>query len=389
LQLETRNSKLETLIFGGGVAGLWLLDELHRTGYAALLLERFALGQGQTVASQGIIHGGLKYTLKGRLTGSAQAIADAPGVWRDCLEGRRTPDLTHTAVRAEYCHLWRTGSLRSIAGAIGAKKGLRIAPRKIGRDERPPVLRDCPGDVLRLDEQVIDPVSMLRDLAGRHQPRLARYETVAFDGLRVIVDGLTLEPRTIILTAGEGNALLREQLGLDPHAMQRRPLHMAMVRGENLPILHGHCADGMATRVTITTAGTPGGFVWQLGGQLAERGVAMPPEELIRFAKHELEAVLPGFDASGGGVQWATYRVDRAEAKTPGLLRPEEVTALKEGHVVTAWPTKLAMAPHLARKIMAMLPPPSGQNALAWPDAMPRPNVAPPPWETCTWTDAP
>ena len=105
--------KLETLIIGGGIAGLWLLDELHRAGRTALLLERHQLGHGQTAASQGIIHGGLKYTLHGRFTGSAAAIRDAPQLWRDCLEGRRSPDLTHTAVRAQFCHLWRTGSLRS------------------------------------------------------------------------------------------------------------------------------------------------------------------------------------------------------------------------------------------------------------------------------------
>ena len=62
-----RESRVDVLIFGGGGAGLWLLDELHRAGHRVMLAECDALGAGQTVASQGIIHGGLKYTLPGAM----------------------------------------------------------------------------------------------------------------------------------------------------------------------------------------------------------------------------------------------------------------------------------------------------------------------------------
>ena len=56
---------LDVLIFGGGGAGLWLLDDLAARGYRVLLAEAGDLGAGQTIASQGIIHGGLKYALRG------------------------------------------------------------------------------------------------------------------------------------------------------------------------------------------------------------------------------------------------------------------------------------------------------------------------------------
>ena len=86
--------RLDVVIFGGGSAGLWLLDELRRGGYGALLLEAGRLGSGQTVASQGIIHGGLKYSLGGLLTPSASAVRDMPTMWRRCLAGERAPDLS-------------------------------------------------------------------------------------------------------------------------------------------------------------------------------------------------------------------------------------------------------------------------------------------------------
>ena len=52
--------QLDVLIFGGGAAGLWCLDRFRRAGYHAILLEAKALGRGQTIQAQGIIHGGGK-----------------------------------------------------------------------------------------------------------------------------------------------------------------------------------------------------------------------------------------------------------------------------------------------------------------------------------------
>ena len=44
--------QLDVVIFGGGIAGLWALDELTDRGYRAALLEAGKLGQGQTTAAQ-------------------------------------------------------------------------------------------------------------------------------------------------------------------------------------------------------------------------------------------------------------------------------------------------------------------------------------------------
>ena len=58
----------DIVILGGGIAGLWLLNRLRTAGYSTVLFERGALGQGQSIASQGMIHGGMKYALGGALT---------------------------------------------------------------------------------------------------------------------------------------------------------------------------------------------------------------------------------------------------------------------------------------------------------------------------------
>lgn len=388
--------RLDAVIFGGGAAGLWLLDRLSRQGCHVVLLEARALGSGQTIASQGIIHGGLKYTLQGLLTPAAKSVRGMPAVWRNALLGRCPPNLTHTHVRSECCHLWQTESLSSRAGMIGARLGLRVSPEVLAADERPEVLAAAPGVVARLAEQVISPESFLADLARQYHDRLLlvdveqglEFELGSPGEIEAIhlrepggVRQLRLHPSQVVFAAGAGNARLRRLAGLDDLVMQRRPLQMVLARGP-LPALNGHCIDGARTRVTITTdVDAQGRRVWQIGGQVAEDGVALSPQALTEHAQRELLAVLPGLSLDG--VEWSTYAVDRAEGATANGARPEGVQVLCAGNVTTGWPTKLALAPVLADEIALRIAAEASSSAFdptpfaAWP----RPPVAQPPWE--------
>ena len=393
--------QLDAVIFGGGAAGLWLLDELVRRGRGCLLLEADRLGAGQTVASQGIIHGGLKYSLAGpAAAASARPLRTMPELWRDCLAGRRQPDLRGVRFRGEACYLWRSRSLAGRLGLLAARLGLDVTPTRLDPLERPAILADCSGPVARLDEPVIDPVGMLDLFARRHRDRLllidrnrVEFDTSGPGHVRTIRLGhpfdrlpggdLLLEPRRVIFTAGAGNDSLRRLAALDHLAMQRRPLHMVLVRGD-LPPLCGHQVDGARTRVTITAdVDAAGRTVWQLGGQIAEAGVERDERSLLRHAAAELAEILPGLDQAG--LEWATHRVDRAEASTGRGRRPHAETVLAEGNTLTAWPTKLALVPVLADRLVEAIEqagPPIADPAIPGPAAWPRPSVASPPWET-------
>ncbi len=390
---------LDALILGGGIAGLWILDALTQRGMSAVVVEPFELGAGQTLWSQGIIHGGTKYSLSGLLSGSAEAIRDMPARWRDCLAGRGRPDLSTAHVRSDHCYLWQTTGMRSALGMLGARIGLRTAPHAIPEADRPQVLRDCPGTVARLDEQVVDPASVLAALAGAHPGRILKVDSpesievqtspggggdIGAVVLRRPGSGETrvIRPRVLILAAGAGNESWRIRLGLPAQRSQSRPLHMVLLRGpgDALPRLFGHCIDGARTRVTITSAeDSRGRTIWQIGGEVAEAGIKFTPEALIAHARRELAAVLPGLRTES--CEWSAYLAPRAEAATPNGRRPEDAVAIREGDVITAWPTKLALAPRLAETVAEMLAndkpigPPSG--FLEWP----APEVAPPPWE--------
>lgn len=395
---------IDVVILGGGAAGLWLLDDLRRAGFAAVLLESDALGAGQTVASQGIIHGGLKYTLDGLLSASATSIREMPTIWRRCLAGELNPDLSGTRLRAEFCYLWRTTTLSSKIGMLGARAGLRVGPSMLPADARPAALAGCPGVVARLDEQVIEPASFIETLARRHRDVLLRIDVSSGFELETDAPGrvtcirlinpsdgepLDLVPRHVVLTAGTGNETLMEQVRLPRVRAQRRPLHMVLVRGE-LPELCGHCVDGMHTRATITSAKEmTGGCVWQVGGQIAEDGVELEPTDLVRHARRELADILPS--VSLDGCAWSTYRVDRAEPSVRGRRRPSAQWAAMHGNVVVGWPTKLALVPRLAAQIRDLLPnePAIGHVDPATLEKWLRPRVAVPPWEeTRSWFSA-
>jgi glycerol-3-phosphate dehydrogenase len=401
---EKPTMRLDAVIFGGGAAGLWLLDRLSRDGHHVVLLEAQALGSGQTIASQGIIHGGMKYSLTGLLTRSAISIREMPGVWRDALLGRTTPNLTRTRLRSECCYLWQTDSLSSRVGMLGARIGLQVKSETIEAEERPAALAGVFGTVARLPEQVICPASFVADLADQYSDRILKID--AERGLRFQLgspgeveaihltspaDGqpLELKPRQVIFTAGGGNAKLRQMVGLSADVMQRRPLHMVLARG-SLPELNGHCVDGAKTRVTITSdIDGDGQTVYQIGGQIAEEGVHLEPLALVERARAELKEVLP--DLNLAHVEWSTYRVDRAEGATANGSRPDTIQVLCAGNVTTGWPTKLVLAPILAQEIASRA---SSPYVSATFDASPlsnwpRPDVAVLPWDSADrlwWT---
>lgn len=395
--------ELDVVIFGGGCAGLWLLDDLRRQGVRVVLLEAAGIGGTQTTGSQGILHGGVKYVLSGLRSDSASAVKDMPARWRASLSGKSEPDLSPTRIRSRCCYLWRSDSWQSWAGMLGARAMLEVKPVPLKPNELPDLLSQCPGQVFRLDEEVIDTVSFAQVMAVRNRglilkidPDQVQLEQDSHGAVRQIVltdpdqsRSLQLCPRHVVLAAGSGNEGLRQKMGLPTSAAQRRPLHMVLARG-NLPSLNGHCVDGAKTRVTITSdQDSAGRTVWQVGGQLAEDGVQLEPAALIKRAQQELTSVLPGFQAKT--VEWTTYRIDRAERRTTDGTRPDDVQIIHEQNILTVWPTKLVLAPRMAQRVQELLGPlaPSSsefRQALLerhWPS----PTVASPPWEQqLIWT---
>ncbi|WP_122580951.1 NAD(P)/FAD-dependent oxidoreductase [Pseudomonas viridiflava] len=380
----------DVLIVGAGVAGLWLNARLRRQGFSTVLVESASLGGGQSLKSQGIIHGGAKYALHGALSGASEAIADMPRRWREALDGKGELDLSGVRLLSDAHYLWSPGTIAGNLTSFFASKAVRGRVDQVKGEQLPPALQHpkFKGKVYRLAELVVDVpslISRLAELAGDSllagQQIEPLYEGNELIGLRV--DGREIHAQRIVLSAGGGNADLLNAVGISQPQMQRRPLHMVLVKGPTLKPLYAHClGGGTKPRITVTThPAADGQWVWYLGGDLAEAdGVAREPEAQIAVARKELEALLPWVDLSQA--QWATLRVDRAEPAQSGLVRPDNAFLDSQKRLMVGWPTKLALAPDFADRVLSVLSRegihPTPQPALA---NVPKPPIAVPVWD--------
>ncbi len=358
-------------IIGGGVAGLWLANRLANTGYSLALFESKALGSDQTVASQGMIHGGMKYTLSGTLTGASEAIAEMPRHWRACLCGEGDVDLRNTRILSDHFFMWSSETMTSRLTTFLASKLTRGRVEPVADDKRPPLLRNnhFSGSLYRLEDLVLDVPSLVTNLANNLPSRVFQVEenstrlTAAANGEVSLIteqDGQSIEvtAQRIVLTAGKGNAALLQQLGLQQPAMQVRSLQQVMVKHHYPHRFYGHCLGAETTpRLTISSHTTSyGAPVWYLGGSLAERGVHQDAAELIESAKQELADLMPWLDFSEA--EWATLPVERAEPLQRHFARPDNAFATQVvgvNNLILGWPTKLTLAPNLANEILALL----------------------------------
>ncbi|GGY61309.1 hypothetical protein GCM10011613_00870 [Cellvibrio zantedeschiae] len=393
--------ELDIAIIGGGVAGLWLANRLQSQGYKFALFEHKALGSDQTMASQGMIHGGMKYTLSGMLTGASEAIADMPQHWRACLCGEGDVDLRNTRILSDHFFLWSGDSITAKLTSFLASKATRGRVDPVSDERRPPLLRhkDFNGSLYRLVDIVLDAHSLVTNLAHNIEPHcfLIDGEQTRFlkdaDGnayLRIERDQAPLEIRAkrFIFTAGQGNASLLSQLGLDSPAMQIRPLQQVMVKHHHPFHFFGHCLGAETTpRLTISShALNKHEQVWYLGGSLAERGATMDADELIEQAKQELAELIPWVDLSEA--EWATLAINRAEPLQPNFARPDNAfIAPANGcnNLLVGWPTKLTLAPNLANQALDLLAQAGitpGNQSSGLQGLLPKPDIAPTPWET-------
>ncbi|MGH1372412.1 MAG: FAD-dependent oxidoreductase [Cellvibrionaceae bacterium] len=394
--------KLDIAIIGGGVAGLWLINRLRSAGYDCALFESQTLGCDQSVASQGMIHGGIKYTLSGALTGASEAIADMPAHWQDCLAGCGDVDLRGAQVLSDHFYMWSSASVASKLTTFFASKATRGRVDKVKAQDRPSIFQDrrLSGQLYRLVDMVLDVPSVLKTLANNVKGRTfqlptsqARWSKNKDQLCELIIEtpsgSVRVEAKQFIFSAGKGNQFLLDQLNEPSPKMQTRPLQQVMVKLNSPHRFYGHCL-GTDKTPKLTISSHPcrdGQWVWYLGGSLAEKGVNQSSTELILTAKHELQNLMPWLDLSNA--QWATLNVDRAEPKQKNFVRPDKAFIGKAEHchnLAVAWPTKLTLAPNLANETLALLQkqkitPSDNPEELSKLDGLTQAKVASAPWD--------
>lgn len=357
----------DVVIFGGGIAGLWLLNRLRASGLSVILFESGSLGGGQTHKSQGIIHGGMKYALQGLLTKDAQAMVDMPTRWKECLSGYGEIDLSAVPILSNEHYLWAPHKFTSKVTGFLASATLSSRVQPLTKEKYPAVFQHphFKGEVFSLDEVVIDVPVLVRELVKANQDAIFKIEPLCDEELKfddrgnllsatVYMSGKSVEiqAQQFIFAAGTGNEVVIRKLKQAEVAMQRRPLHMVLAKVPFRYSLYAHCLGfGPRPRITITTHhAQDGSTIWYLGGQMAEEGITRDSKAQIKAAREELKSLFSWLDFSQA--EFTTFMVDRAEPLQKNGLKPETSFIKTIGNVSIAWPTKLALAPKLAEDIV-------------------------------------
>ena len=399
MSIMSRVIDTDVTVIGGGIAGLWLFRRLNDMGYKAILLEHATLGGGQSIKSQGIIHGGIKYALSGNLTRASECIAGMPARWRTCLDGTGEIDLTRVRVLSEHQYMWMSDNPGSRLASFLARKALRGRVDPVRRGDAPGVFADpaFKGKLYKLNECVLDIRTVVSELISGLEERTLKVDwnrdsVIRFGensdiiAIEYTVGGETHEihARRFVLTAGEGTGDILRRWGITSPKMQLRPLHMVMMRHKYPHPLYAHCiSTDIVPRLTVTShPADDGQWIWYIGGKIAESGVNRGRDEQITFARKEVRKLLPWIDFPDA--RWATLRVNRAEPGQGKLSRPDAAYCKAVGNGLIAWPTKLALAPNLSDKVVKELRgadiEPSGNETFGLPEALPRPTVTGPFW---------
>lgn len=395
----------DAIIIGGGIAGLWMLNCLRGEGYDVMLLENNKLGAGQTIASQGMIHGGIKYALNGNLNTASEAIADMPEHWKACLAGSGDIDLRGTNILSEHYYMWPRSSLRSRFNAFLGSKALRGKVSNVEKNNYPDFFKThIKGPLYELLDIVLDVPSLLKSLSEKHQANIKLFnqdkqwsvEKSAegeFKSLTIDQDNETyiIKAKQLIISSGEGskeflkNLIPADKLPNDMQ-MQLRPLQMTIVKHNHHFPIHVHCVADQLTatpEVTITTHKcSDGSSAWYLGGELAESGANRTQEEQIDVAKNKILELFPWCDLSNA--RWHSFFINRAEALTRNGKRPETASIHQYLNIALCWPSKLTLAPNLGQQMLSLfqkknIKPGSYDN----PDLnkLTFPGIATPPWD--------
>jgi len=363
--------KTDIVIVGGGVAGLWMLNSLSKRGFDVILLEADTLGGGQSVRSQGIIHGGIKYALNGVLSQASDAIKEMPDRWKKCLAGTGELDLTGVKQLSDAHYLWSQRSLGSKITSFFAKKAMSGRVDSVAKKDYPALFNhpDFKGNLYKLNEIVLDVPSLMTKLADSYASRIlkvdtkhGRWEKDAGGNIRAFhyqeaddKQAASLSAQHFIFAAGEGNGQILADLNIDSPQMQLRPLHMTMLTHETDLSIYAHCIGASSKPLaTITHHSNDDGTVtWYFGGDIAETGLERDSAEQIAKTQALTAKILPWITLKNP--VWSTLRINRAEPKQSSLARPDCAFVQSENNYSTCWPTKLALTPNLSDQVIESL----------------------------------
>ncbi len=381
---------IDIAIFGAGIAGLWTFHRLKNLGYNVALFEKSSIGNGQTIASQGIIHSGLKFSLVGKVNKLAQNISKMPDIWRSALNGEGDVDLSSADVSATSQQLLIPAGFMGGLTALVAQKALGKHVHTIPEQQWPEDLKQSgfSGTNIFMGEPVLNIPSVIRALAAPFKDTIYKITEEQANAPFDFLENHNIIAKRIIFTSAASNHVIAKQhqhdTGLET---QKRPLMQGMIKNAPFP-LWAHLVGKTDKPIASITSHTmeDGTLVWYFGGGVAERKKEADPIEVYHAIINALKTYMPNIDTDS--IEWATLPIDRIEGKSKtDSWMPDIPTIHCAENALYCWPTKLTFAPLLSDMLLSKLnengiQPSHTQTEIP---TLPKASYAQTPWDAAQW----
>jgi len=350
---------VDVVILGAGASGLWIANNLIESGFSVKVLACGKLGEGQTIASQGIIHTGIKYVFSGGIDDFVHSLHHVPGHWNERLSGSTSPDLSAVKIISNYTHIWSDQpieeALANVFGIEDILKGLNTDKEKINEFYH-----------YSVEEKTIDVRSLIRELTTKVSDEIIFYkkDTLIFkknaEGfvgkiLFTSEDGVRhdFKSKYVIFSAGVENCnLVKNSLG-EVIESSDSPLTMRYIKG-NLPNINGHIYKDRKLLLTITSIPSVDDSLnntWVIGGGIAEAlgGIQTSKNYFYSLIKNLFDVDEKDIKLSG------EYTINRSEPPDVYGRRFAEPFIFHKKNVLAVWPIKLTLVPRLASNVCNLI----------------------------------
>jgi len=370
--------RVDVLIMGGGIQGLWLLRDLVGAGYSAVLLEIRALGGEQTCHSHVYLHRGYNY----QRIELIKALGKAHQRWEHCLKTDPLPGpkpvlgFTNPADCEKKKKAWEHAGLK--------------APEPLSEAEWSVPLRG--GSIKSCwstDEEYADATVLVSALMQGLEEHTSRIERVLDMTLSMVeLDRYTrfevtevkirlpsgkvvaVQPSAVVFAAGYGNQQLLNFLAryeeLKPafaNQQQVRKGHMLVVEGSIEPLC-GIFSFGEEHELFIVPRTHKERTIWLISDNRSPALSSVEDYFGRCHVRQWLPRVLAGLDNLApdyfkddkkAQLRWGVYEAPKAEGRQAGNLPPEHVVLHHRSvpNVWAVWPTKLTLAPLASQEVVA------------------------------------
>lgn len=368
--------KSDITIIGGGVAGLWTANVLKQMGFNCILIEKHSLGNYQTINSQGIIHGGVKYSLVGKISNATSNISKMTEAWDLSFSNKisnkpNLVDLSLTKINST-CHdlCFPNSNFFKLSSFVTSKilsSKCKIISKNDQDYQNSLNQLGYNGIVYRITEKVVDTKSLINNLSKNIENNIIQLDNYEINYQDNQINNINFESKNqnyniksqlYIFTSGQNNQHI---INFSEHLpkQQLRPLQMIFAKPDININLFAHFIgkDNKNNKpfATITThKNINNENILYFGGQVAESEYIDTPKDIhINNLKKQIKTIFPKVNINNW--QWDTIKINRAEASQEYNKMPDTSFAIKQNNIILGWPTKLTFAPDFADRILNII----------------------------------